>query len=456
VSAPDGVPSLLPPGEPTLVTVRIFPGDEQYVEDSGLLHYRYDGGTFQSSPLVPLGDDLYQGTLPPAECNDTPEFYFSAEGTDSGVVYDPAGAPSVTHTAEVGILVTILADDFETDQGWNVQHIDLEDGHWERGIPVDCDRGDPPSDYDGSGQCYLTHNDPVDCNSDVDGGPARLLSPVFNLSGVSDPVLSYARWFTNDDEDLDRLNVEISNDGGTVWHLVESVSDTEGWVERTIHVADYVTPSAQVALRFGAMDNPNDSVTEAAVDAFNLFNFECGSTATTLAGASSCATHASLGEMCLDVGSGDGRATGDNIEPRLCGGAKMAFETIDPVDADTTQASVSCAVNPYVPDSGYPIVTADGSNAVTVEFSPPLPDADCCTISLTGGIEDEWSIRLLGGDVDFDGAVLTPDASRVKSRFEEPVTAENCWYDLDCDGQIVTADASKVKSRFGNTAPACP
>jgi hypothetical protein len=126
------------------------------------------------------------------------------------------------------------------------------------------------------------------------------------------------------------------------------------------------------------------------------------------------------------------------------------------VAAGSTVASESCVNQAYTPDAGYPNVTADGTASVTVEFSPSLPDQDCCTVSFTGGIEDEWSIRLLAGDVDFDGEVLTADASKIKARFQNPVDVSNCWYDVDGDGEILTADASKVKSRFQNVAPGCP
>jgi hypothetical protein len=65
-------------------------------------------------------------------------------------------------------------------------------------------------------------------------------------------------------------------------------------------------------------------------------------------------------------------------------------------------------------------------------------------------------VRTLVGDVDRDGEVLTTDASRIKSRLQDPVSEGNFWYDVDWDGRIITVDASKVKSRFQNTVPSCP
>ncbi|MFH0980142.1 MAG: hypothetical protein V2A79_01205, partial [Planctomycetota bacterium] len=149
------------------------------------------------------------------------------------------------------------------------------DGAWQRGIPAGGGtRGDPLNDFDGSGRCYLTANRAG--NSDVDGGPTRLISPTLDLSGVANPVLRYARWFTNDDLDADRLDVEISNDNGGSWTLIESVPDTEGWIPREVRIADYVALTAQVKVRFSATDNPNNSVTEAALDAVKVIDISCG------------------------------------------------------------------------------------------------------------------------------------------------------------------------------------
>ena len=275
ISFPEGVPELLLPGEPMDIAVEVIPGGEQYIPESATLHYRYDGGEFQASPLTHISGDLFEAVLPAAACNDTPEFYFSAEGSISGVTYEPRGGPSQTpFIAGVGELVIIMHDDFETDLGWSVEDVDLEDGSWERGTPIGGgDRGDPPTDFDGSGQCYLTANRLG--NSDVDGGPTRLISPLLDLGGTSDPMIKYARWFTNDDLDNDRMDIEITNDGGDSWVLVESVFDDQGWIERTVRVVNFVEPTSQVRIRFCAADLPNNSIDEAGVDDFWVTRLEC-------------------------------------------------------------------------------------------------------------------------------------------------------------------------------------
>jgi len=281
ISFPDGLPEFLAPGEPTTIAVQIDDGSESVVPDSPALYYRYDGGTFLSSPLAPLGGNLYEATLPAADCDSTPEFYFSATGDGGSTVYHPEDAPTDIHTAVVATVTTILNDNFETDQGWTVEDDpSLTTGSWERGFPAgDGTRGDPVTDYDGSGQCYLTGNAPG--NSDVDGGPTRLISPTLDLGGASDAGLRYAWWFVCDDDlppAQDFLDVEVSNDDGASWMLIESIVGTEGWVEKTVYINDIIDPeplTAQMKIRFSVMDNPNNSKTEAGIDAVEVFDLAC-------------------------------------------------------------------------------------------------------------------------------------------------------------------------------------
>jgi len=113
-------------------------------------------------------------------------------------------------------------------------------------------------------------------NGDVDGGPTRLISPSFNLADGRPYEIAYARWFYNDNQDVDHLTVEISNNNGGSWVTVESVPHVGTyWVYRTFNVSDYVTPTAQVKVRFSAVDYPNNSITEAGIDALLVAALVC-------------------------------------------------------------------------------------------------------------------------------------------------------------------------------------
>ncbi len=301
---PDGLPEgYHPPGPETLMTLEIRTGSENYVPGTGKLYYRFDpSDPYSTVPLTPLSGDLFEVDLPNTRPGDQPEFYFSAQGDGGTTVTSPFTAPNDVYAFEVCFVDEIMKDDFELDLGWTVQNINLLDGPWERGVPIGGgDRGDPPTDYDGSGKCYLTDN--VDGDSDVDGGPTILTSPVFALSGA-DAGITYSRWHYNDDNN-DIFTVEISNDAGATWKVVEKIGHTNGWNVVNFDVADYITPTAQMQIRFSAIDQPNDSVTEAGLDAFRVMELQYDASLWADAYTASCAQGA-LVDYSLDAGVANG------------------------------------------------------------------------------------------------------------------------------------------------------
>ena len=244
------------------------------VTDTGFLHVdRGDG--YEAFPMTQTSPNRYEAVFPETTCGTQVQYYFSAEATDGTTVCNPINPPAFVYTAiSVDSYTVSFADDFETDQGWTVAG-DAVDGSWERGVPVgQGDRGDPPQDGDGSGQCYLTDN--VDGNSDIDDGVTTLTSPVFSATGpfAIDAVLSYRRWYCNDaggNPREDIFEVEISNDAGENWVSLETVGPTGseisgGWTEKLFLLNDVIERTDQMQLRFTASDVEKASVIEAGVD----------------------------------------------------------------------------------------------------------------------------------------------------------------------------------------------
>jgi len=279
---PDGIPEIVTPGQTTSFEVVVYGvRNGTPVPGSGQLHYSIDSAPFVTQDMDEPLPNHYEAILPAINCGSTIEFYLSADEESNGTFNDPKDAPAETYSAFPATdSVIVFNDNFETDQGWTVVNA-CADGEWERGIPVGGgDRGDPPTDYDGSGQCYLTDN--VDGNSDVDDGYTYLISPTFDLSG-GNGIIYYALWYTNyagNAPNNDLFKTYVSNNNGANWVLAETIGPetSSGWVEHSINVEDFVIPTSQIKIRFEASDLNEGSIVEAGIDAVSVITYECNQT----------------------------------------------------------------------------------------------------------------------------------------------------------------------------------
>ena len=271
---PDGQPELIVPAGGTRMRVDVYPSGSDPQPGTGMLHVD-DGNGWVDVPMEILGDNSYEAIFPATDCGSTVHYYVSSETVRGQTVNDPAGAPIINFsTLSANALNVLYEDDFQVNRGWTIQNDNVIDGAWERAVPAGGGtRGDPPTDSDGSGYCYVTGNA---VNQDLDGGPTSVISPVFDLSTMGSVLVSYDRWFYNDDVD-DTLDTWVSNNGGSNWTFMKSVTHEPGWIHESLNITDFLPLTSQMRFKFSATDNPNNSVTEAGLDAFKLISVDCGS-----------------------------------------------------------------------------------------------------------------------------------------------------------------------------------
>jgi choice-of-anchor B domain-containing protein len=128
----------------------------------------------------------------------------------------------------------------------------------------------------GTGWCFVTGNGPVGADPtayDVDNGKTTLTTPTLNLLGMTEPTLSWQRWYhMNTPGEPDSLLIQVSGDG-TTWATMLSIIESHAeWHLDVVRVKDYITPTATVRVRFIAQDQSTEGTVEAAVDDFAAYD----------------------------------------------------------------------------------------------------------------------------------------------------------------------------------------
>ena len=175
-------------------------------------------------------------------------------------------------------------DDFILDFSWT-KSATSSGGFWTRDIPVGTFYGgeaanpklDAQDDY--GLKCFVTGNGGgIATNDDVDNGTATLISPVFDLTGYTDPYLRYQRWFYDGSQSGntpdDNFTVKLNNGSATVTleNITPAQAPTNRWTQKIFRISDYASLSNNMRLIIDVSDatagNPN--VVEGGLDKFEI------------------------------------------------------------------------------------------------------------------------------------------------------------------------------------------
>jgi len=273
-------PALVNPAGGTTVDVTITPGAGQTLNQSSAIMKVTVAGTTTNVPLSPLGGNNYRATFPATACTSNVSYQFQVSNTAGESITD-----SIRSAVSAISVSTALDETFESASTWTggVAGDTATSGQWVRVDPV-ATTAQPEDDHTVAPGvlCWITGNGTVGGAAgaaDVDGGTTTLLSPVFNMSTMDEPTVEAWIWYSNNlggAPNEDSMPIEISNNGGTSWTLIENYSANAGsWVKKSWRVRNYVTPTANVRMRFVARDLGTGSLVEAGLDDFKIIDVDC-------------------------------------------------------------------------------------------------------------------------------------------------------------------------------------
>lgn len=278
LSFPGGAPEIVSPaGQTVTFDAVVQPG---VTVTNKRFYYNTPSGT-QALPVIEVDSDTFSAALPAVACGSA--VGFAIEFTTATEMYRLPSTGFLPATAAFGV-ATGFTDEMEINQGWTVGGTGdtATAGIWLRADPVGT-TAQPEDDHTVNGvNCWITGNGVVGGGvgaADIDGGQTSLTSPVFDATIVDTPYITYWRWYSNNAgaaPNEDSMPVEISNNGGSTWSQLELVTENAGmWVQKTFRIADVVSPTSTMRIRFRASDLFSGSVVEAGVDDVRLYGYDC-------------------------------------------------------------------------------------------------------------------------------------------------------------------------------------
>ena len=281
-----------------LEQVDSYPIEVDYYSYYGLnynnckIHWRTtEAGLFNEVPLQPPASTIpgkLVGSIPEQQPGNFVYYYIEVQDVGGRTAILPETAPDVNFRFIVGPQTLVFFDDAETANGWlmGVQGDNATTGIWVREDPVasyyagvtivqpEDDHTPVPGHI-----CYVTGNAPIGApasTNDVDGGKTTLMSPTFDMTAFTNPYVSYWYWYSNSvgGASTDHWRVDVSDDHGLIWHIIQYTTENTAseWAFKEFRLLDYCQPTNSVQFRFIASDYIPESIVEACVDDFKIFN----------------------------------------------------------------------------------------------------------------------------------------------------------------------------------------
>lgn len=269
--------------------------------------YKINNGSWNVSAMTNTSGNNYSTDIPSQPIGTVVSYYLYAEDINGQLAaVKPAGAaqtdPNIPYHIMVGFDLKMTDDgDNFSDFGSFQTGLTSDNnttGDWILTIPIGSysTTGDTSTCVQpyyqhtpGGDLCYVTANAASTSDglgtADVDGGHTTLRSAVFDVTGYTNPTISYFRWYINNppsgaNPGQDWWHVKISNDGGSTWTFVENTKTSDRkWRRNVFRIADYVTPTGNMRICFIASDSlhvgqnlDGGSLIEAAVDDIMLWD----------------------------------------------------------------------------------------------------------------------------------------------------------------------------------------
>ncbi len=273
-----------------------------YVHDL-TLYYRLNGAGAWN-PIVLTNSSLsFTGNIPAQPLGTTVEYYF--------VVHDSLNTPtaffpitcnpalpvnqrSIPFQFGVGV-VGMDSTNFESAvAGWSISSNPGDDattGLWQRMVPIPSSTiftSWPYGDHTtGSGKCLVTGTGTGGggfSGMPVQNGTTSVITPVFDVSGYTKPVIQYYRWFSNEQAfsnfKKDPWIVKIRDASNATWITVENTYQADvNWRKRIFPVSQYLPTATHIQLKFFASDsvytnweNNGQTITVGGVDDFIIYD----------------------------------------------------------------------------------------------------------------------------------------------------------------------------------------